>query len=147
MFLFQGNICLYPHPVTAELQAALSFEDAHLSFSLFVGWPCILAGFASWLPCIHTVLWVLPFPPTTISSCLNKYEDPDIQPPALNYGSFLKIILFILCVHTRLYAGAHVYSCMWPLEGSLHPQAPCILVLETDFSHWTWVTKKARLDG
>lgn len=37
MSLFQGNICLHPHPVTAELPAALDFENAHLSFSLFVG--------------------------------------------------------------------------------------------------------------
>lgn len=61
----------------------------------------------------------VPSHPPLTASCLDEYEDPDIQPPALNYGSFLKIALFILCVHTLMYAGAYVCSCLWMLEDSL----------------------------
>lgn len=88
-----------------ELQAALAFEEALPPFLL-----ALYPGVA---------FQAVPSHPPLTASCLDEYENPDIQPPALNYGSFFKIALFILCVHTLMYAGAYVCSCLWMLEDSL----------------------------
>lgn len=95
MSLFQGNICLHQHPVTAELQAALGFEDTHLSFSLFVGWPCILGGLVSILffGCFHSpphdlllLEWI--WGPWFTASCSELWE------------LFKNNFIYIVCTHS-----------------------------------------------
>lgn len=123
-----------------ELPAALAFEEALPPFLLFVGWLCILA----WL--YRLFLPILPLPPP---AWMNMRTLVYIQPRALSYGSFLKIELFVLCVHAHMYARAYVYSCLWVLEDSLecYSAGTVHLSFGTDFSRRNGGIKKATLDG